>query len=348
MEKKEVLRLFLEKGYQIDVESLNFFAKNDSFLQKFLLEMEEKKFPSTITKEFVDSVLQSDIEIFALQPDKKTLTVDETAKILLEKFNIIKQILVTHMDLVNLLSINKINEKTKRFSLIGVVADIDDDAKRISIFDDTGEITLKVDKKFLDDVLINDILGFSCEKNEGFDVKKIIFPDIPLRRNIKNLTEEKNAIFAEKTTKNILEWCSNQKNQNYLFTFMHAENQAEVPQNTKLIFVGEGPTFATILKNISIFLFDGNFLHRVIKDKKLEDFLISLFKKRYFNATKGFNKILVNNAFVLENIPDIIAINGLKEALQTNYKGTTILTTTENTSWVINLKTREIIKLNST
>ena len=274
MEKAEVLRLFLGKGYQIDVESLNYFSKNEKQLQKFLSEMELQKFPSTITKDFIDSFLQSDVEIFSATVEKKQLTAEEIAKILMQKFAIIKRILITHLDLINLLSVSKISQKTKKFSLIGIVSRIDDASGTITVADDTGETDLRIEKKLLDDILANDVLGFICEYDEVIKVRNVIFPDVPLRRNIKNLSEVKYAVFTEKISKEILDWCKEQKNPIYLFTFLHPAEQTEVPQNVKLVFSGEGPSFAMISRAFSIVLFDGSFLNNIIDDKKIDDFLI--------------------------------------------------------------------------
>jgi len=347
MEKAEVLKLFLEKGYQMDIETLNYFAKNESAMKKFLREMETAKLPSTITKEFVDSMLQSDVEIFELKPERKPLTAEDLSRVLLERFEIIKKILATHMELVNLVSISKITQKMQNFSLIGIVNNIDFATKTVSVADDTGEIALKLGEKNFADIMINDVLGFICEKDGNIRAKNIVFPDVPLRRGVKNLADERFLVFAEDISKNLAGWCESQKKSVYLFTFTHQNDITEFPEDVKTVFVGEGPMFAEIAKIFSVFLFDGSFLQPVRRDKKLDEFLVLLFKKRYFNATEKLDKFIMNNAFVMEKVPDIIVTRGLNEAVQTNYKGTSLLTVDKNTSWIINLKTREIIKLSS-
>jgi len=348
MEKSDILRLFLEKGYQVDVETLNFFAKNEKQLKKFIEEIENKTAPLTITKDFVDLTLESDVEINVSQAEKKTVTAEDLAKILFNKYNIIKKILVAHLDLVNLLSVSKITEKTKVFSLIGIVREIDTTTGTITVADDTGEINLKTDQKILNDILVNDVLGFICEKNSRINIKNIVFPDIPLRRNVKTLNEEKKVIFTEKISENVLHYCEKEKTQCYIFTFSQHAEEGEPTQNQKIVHIDNNPTTAMISKNFLIFLFAGSFLKKAMNDRKVDDFLISLLKKRYLNATSIFGNNFINNAFVLENVPDIIVVQGLGEAMQANYKGVTLLTLSENTSWIINLKTREIIKLNTT
>lgn len=160
--------------------------------------------------------------------------------------------------------------------------------------------------------------------------------------------KKKKLIFTEKITENILTYCEKEKTPYYVFTFSQHTEEYELPQNLKLIYIDKNPTTATISKNFLIFLFAGSFLKKAMNDRKVDDFLISLLKKRYLNTTSIFDSNFINNAFVLENIPDIIVVQGLGEAIQTNYKGVTLLTLSENTSWIINLKTREIIKLNAT
>jgi hypothetical protein len=346
MEKFEILKLFLGKGHQIDLESLNFFSKNEASLKKFLHEMESKEIPSTITMESVNFLLKTDIEITVHAVEKKTITVEELAKAFARRFGILKKILLSHLDLVNLLSISKITDKTKKISLIGIVNNINETS--ITISDDTGEANLVLDKKLVDGILVNDVLGFICEKNSGIHVRNIVFPDVPLRRNVKTLVEEKNIIFAEKITENVLKWVGEQKIPTNIIAFSKTGDDKEILQTSQAIFLQGTPATATAYNTFSIFLFDGSFLKSTMKDMKVDDFLISLFKKRYLNATVNFDANLINNAFVLENVPDIIVVKGLGEAIQTNYKGATLLTLDENTSWNINLKTREIIKIAAT
>jgi DNA polymerase II small subunit/DNA polymerase delta subunit B len=347
MEKSDILRMFLEKGYQIDIETLNFFSKNEKQLKIFLEEIEKQTAPSTITKDFVDLVLQSDIEITVHQTEKKIITAEDLAKILFNRYDKLKRILVTHLDLVNLLSINKITEKTKKFSLIGIVSAIDETTGNVTIVDDTGEVNMKVDRNMFNNILVNDVLGFICEKNEKMNIRNIIFPDLPLRRTIKNLSEEKRIIVTEKITEEIMRFCKKEKNQFYIFTFSAHADENQFPPNMKFIHIDNNPTTAIISKDISVFLFNGSFLKTPMRDRKVDEFLIALLKKRYLNATNIFDYNFANNIFILENVPDVIAVKNLGEAIQTNYKGTTILTVNENTAWIINLKTREIIKLNT-
>lgn len=346
MEKFEILKLFLGKGHQIDLESLNFFSKNESALKKFLHEMESKKIPSTITMESVNFLLKTDIEITVHTIEKKAITAEELAKAFSRRFGILKKILLSHLDLVNLLSISKVTDKTKKISLIGIVTNINE--TNVTISDDTGEANLIIDKKLVDGILVNDVLGFICEKNSGIHVRNIVFPDVPLQRNIKTLAEEKNIIFAEKITGNVLKWMGEQKIPTNIITFSKTGSDKEIPQTSQIIFLQGTPATVSAYNTFSIFLFDGSFLKNTMKDRKADDFLISLFKKRYLNATANLDANLINNVFVLENIPDIIVVKGLGEAVQANYKGATLLTLDESTSWNINLKTREIIKIAAT
>jgi DNA polymerase II small subunit/DNA polymerase delta subunit B len=348
MEKSDILRLFLEKGYQIDIETLNYFFKNEKSFKKFLEEIDNKSAPPTITKDFVDLTLESDIEITVHQTEKKIMAVEDLSKIIFSKYIIIKKILLTHLDLTNLLSVNKITEKTKKFSLIGIVSAIDEASKTLTIADDTGEIILKTDQKIFEDILLNDVLGFICEKNEQTYVKSIIFPDIPLRRTIKSLTEDVKAIFTEKISKNVVDFCANEPHLVYVFTFSPHEGEDMLPKNMKIIHISSNsPTSVVISKTFHIFLFNSDFLKKVMKERKPEEFLVSMLKRRYINATASFDCNFVNDAFIFENVPDVIVVKDLCEALQTNYKGTTILALDSNSFWVINLKTREIIKLSA-
>lgn len=345
MEKSDILRTLLRNGYQVDVETLNYFYNDEKAFNKFLEETKKKNIPTTITRGIVDSILKNDLEITEHSVGKQIVTAEDFAKILFERFTIIKKILLSRLDLVNLVSISKIGEKTKRFSLVGIVREKDESTKTISIADDTGEINLRIDATFINEILVNDVLGFVCERNENIHVANVVFPDVPLRRIVKNLDEECSIVFARRLAPKILGWLSEYKNQAYVFVF--SGETSEIP-NTKTILIGKNPTSVRILNALSVLLFNGSFLAKSMATKNIENFILSQFRKRYFNATVSFDSFLMNNAFILQEIPDMIVIDGMDSAVQTNYKGTTLLTLDENTAWIINLRTREIIKLSET
>jgi DNA polymerase II small subunit/DNA polymerase delta subunit B len=106
---------------------------------------------------------------------------------------------------------------------------------------------------------------------------------------------------------------------------------------------------------VSILLMQGEFLenYQKIFDVSPEAAAVNMLKKRHMNPTFEFNrKIYKDDPFFLDEIPDILVFTHFRKPGTANYKGTTVISngsfSTEPIYWIINLKTRETIKINFT
>lgn len=180
MEKKEILRVFLEKGFQLDLPVLNFFSQNPNLIKTFLhfLNSQEKK-PVVITNKYLDLFLSQNFEIKIIKPHfrkKKKLSIQDVLNYFINRFEFFRSILSRRMELSNIISINRITSRSRKFSLIGLVRDVEKERKKVVIEDTSGSLEVVVeDEKNLKYLTLDEVVGFSCVK-EGEEVvcKRIV------------------------------------------------------------------------------------------------------------------------------------------------------------------------------
>jgi len=354
MKKIDVLKSFLEKGFQLDFESLDFFYKNPDKIDQFFQKISSKNKPTTVNVSFINEVMkeQNENEKFKVlktpKQAKDTLSVDDISQTLNKRYNFLKKILSTRIDLVNLISINRITPKAKKFSAIILIKEKFDDEKALLAEDDTGEYKFffrhEHDYKQL---LPDDVVGVICENEETIKIEKIIWPDMQMKREINKTKEDFFVIISnhlsdhhEENEGSINEG-SDKIKQKILLEKGHIKIGSRVLDFPSTIEVNEGTT---------ILLMDSCFLKKYSEFEKDESsFIVSLLKRRNLDPTFQFNQaIFVNDPFIIEQIPDIFIVFGSSDSSSSNYKGTTILTLPhsdkEKITWVINLKTREVVR----
>jgi len=351
MEKAEVLRKFLNKGLQLDFESLEFFSKNPDEIEQFFQKISAGNMPTTVTISFIKEIVSKHDEGLRIlktpKQAKNTLSVDDISQILNKRYNFLKKILSARIDLVNLISLNKITPKVKRFSAIILIKEKFDDEKAVFGEDDTGEYKffLKHDYDF-EQILQDDVIGIICDNDERVEVEKIIWPDIPMKREI-NKTKEDFFVSISNCDENKPAEVGNEIKQKILLEKGHIKISSDTFDFPLTAEINQGNQE----NNGVVFLFmDSCFLKKYSEFEKDElTFIISLLKRRNLDPTFQFNQaIFVNDSFIVDIIPDIFVIFGSMKSTNTNYKGTTIITIphleTEKAAWMINLKTREVMK----
>jgi DNA polymerase II small subunit/DNA polymerase delta subunit B len=355
MEKAEILRKFLEKGLQLDYESLDFFSRNTNQINNFFDKIPPNEKPTIISLNYIHDLLKDQNEEIEMlkssKTSKNTLTVDEMMKILNNRYTFLKKILSSRLDLINPISLNKITPKTRHFSTIIMVKEKIKEEKAIIVEDETGE------KKFFfeneDDfnqILLDDIIGVVCDLNERIKVKTVIWPDIQMKRAINKTAVDINVAiisnkYDEKLKENIL------KTRTEINHMIFVDNEGEITYSNKTETNALSPSTLKMEKNIIFLVTGSNFLIKYPEFSNNEDsFLISLLKRRNIDPTfelkDGFFE---TDPYLIETIPDIFVVAGTKKNLSANYKGTTIITVSnfeENKKfWIINLKSRETINV---
>ena len=240
----------------------------------------------------------------------------------------------------------------------------------------------------LDELMVDDTTGFVCEIDDGVvKVERVIFPDIPLKKEASKTKEDvyclfisdilfENTEFKKKSFQNFLDWL-NKSNYPNLIIFVLGNVSTEknklkeffeaLPKSVKIFQKREddadtdlpdikisSPCFLEI-GGVVVLVCNDNFLLEYKKTfKKTTDMvLLNLLKRRNLDPFLNHKKeIYENDPFLIEIVPDIIVAGNVFEPSQVNYKSTTILTNGSFANmpifWLVNLKDREIIKLDFT
>ena len=385
MEKKEIIKIFLERGTQLDKKSLDFFSTDENRVQEFLDKAKGLELPPILSLDFVRKVLAErkvEINIIkTLQKRREEVSVSDISSVLNKRYEKISSLLGRRLELVNLISINKIGPRTRKFSIIGMVREKDEYEKSLTLEDKTGEIKVFLeDELLLSKIVEDEVVGAICSKKEGsFFVEKIIFPDIPLKKEIAKSKEEVKCLFIsdlhlEKEFKreyleNLYSFLERNKI-DLIFVLGGISPRAKdvkdffssLPKAQKIFIKGENDAnpdidalkleeFAFLeAKNVNFLLLHGKLVEKYLKifDNPVNT-LLELLRKRHLNPTFDVRLCSSDEAFLIDPVPDIIACGHFHMPGLVNYKGTTIISTgsflTQPIYWIINLKNREILKL---
>ncbi|MEM7826511.1 MAG: hypothetical protein QW451_02700 [Candidatus Aenigmatarchaeota archaeon] len=382
MEKKEILNLFTKKGLILDSKTLDFFTENQELIEVFFERIKGLQLPPVIKTDFIHSIVGKKEEVLFEEIkkevfDKDVVSIEDVSTILTERYNKLQKFFTNRLELVNLISVNKISEKMKKFSLIVMVREIDREEKSVLVEDLTGEVRIKVKEEFLNVLMEDEVIGVICEKNNGIEAVNLLWPDIPLKKTIPKIEEEVLCVFLhplffqkdfeakiEKFKSKIREL--NFK-KNYIFFFSENEELVEkvrgsLPFNWELIvitnkkfskdlkntYVFLSPVYLNFSKKLIMLLVSGEIISEYQKVWKMknEEVMLNLLKKRCLGK---FNINKVKEDLIIDPVPDIFVSYGFGSSSSINYKGTTIISCgldEEKMFWIVNLATRETLKIN--
>ncbi len=358
MEKKEILKTFLDKGFQLDLSVLNFLSQNSNLIKPFLqFLISQKEKPIVITDDYIELFLSQRLEVKVVKPQikkKEKVTVQDVLSYFTNRFEFFKSILSRRMELFNILSINKISSKSKKFSLIGLVREIEKDRKKVTIEDTTGSVEVLVeDEKNLRYLTLDEVVGLLCVKGgEEIICKKIVWPDLPLKRRVKKTKEEIICVFVSNFNGKGAEAINREIKKLGKNCILFLINSSKFPSQFQKIEIELKNEFSWVyVQDITILLLDEAFLRKYMEefgDNPLNT-LLYLLRKRHLNPE--FNStIYEEDPFLIKTIPDIAVIVSSSQSGAMNYKGVTLISLPKfiikPIGWSINLRTREYLKLN--
>jgi hypothetical protein len=390
MEKQQIIKIFLERGYQLDLDALEHLYKNEKDVDLLTRGLAELKSPA-ITMGVLKQVLKKPIIDIKIIKQKQTkigkVSVEHFAQLLTHRYNFVKKILETRLDLVNPISINKISPKTKKFSLIAVVKEKNEDTGSILVEDNTGETTLHLKSHGdFNELIVDDIVGLvSVSGNDIIEVERIVFPDISLKKEVSKSKEDIHCLFLsdilfdhpnfkKESFDKFLDWLNKSNYPNFIIFILGNISSDNVnlriffealPKKSVKIFMKnetdadtdladmkiQSPCFMEV-GGVGILLCNDSFLveYKKMFNKAIDGVLLNLLKRRILDPSIDRAKeIYENDPFLIETIPNIIVAGNVFEPIQLNYKSTTILANgsfiSTPVAWLLNLKTREFIKL---
>lgn len=364
MDKAEIVKYFLGKGYSLTPQTLEFFSKNQDKIDVFFSRTKgiEGK-PIILTTDFLPSVLATEPSIKVLKEfgaKKRAVSVEDSGKFFNERYEKMRTLLIKNQTLVGMISINKITPAAKKFSIVAMVNKKDEAFATVE--DTTGE--LKVFFKNVgdfDQILEDEVVGLVCERGEDFiDVKDVIWGDVPLRK-VTNKTEKEmwclfisdihmdSKDFNKKAYKEFLGWVEGMKLDNfYIFVLGDVSSKkddvkdffASLPAGSSKVFLrGEidpdidinalsvtDPVLVGI-DGMVFLLTHGRLLTKyseIWKNSPPEAVMLNLLKKRHMNPVFDRSEIC-DEDLILDTVPDIFVSGHLHKPGLANYKGTTII-----------------------
>jgi DNA polymerase II small subunit/DNA polymerase delta subunit B len=383
MDRQNIVKLFLEKGFQLEPSLLEYLESNPKFINKLLDNLEAFKGQTTLTLDVLQDIEEKDVEIvkvYKRQPNR--LSTNDVVTLLKNRYEKLSQILLRRLDLGKVISINRIKPSLKNFSIIGLVREKNEAQLSMIVEDTTGEreiffqTNLENDYRF---IFLDDVLAFSSELvDDRVIVKKVIYPDIPLKREIARTEEDLYCVFLsdvcmsnKKYLENFLKWfeewrtkpliifiisCASNKEdlENFLnkirYQNIYIVNNSNVSRGTYKL---EDPCVVNI-KGVTIFLTHGDMFKKYVEQTKtsIEETCLYLLKERHVNPTIDLQEVDLKDNFLLEEVPDIFVCGHSNKPSYLNYKGTTIVSCGDFINmpifWSINLRTREIFKIDFT
>jgi DNA polymerase II small subunit len=386
MKRSEIIKKFLSSGYQLDLKSLEFFEKNPEQISEILEKVRQLEI-STITFDLIENIM-GPIKLKVLKDfscQERTYAVEDYIKFFNSRYEKLRQIIVKKTDLINLISINKISDKTKKFSLITLVREKNPEERSVTVEDGTGELTVLFhDETDFNSILHDEVVGLVCEKqNDRFYVDKVIFPDVPLSGQIAKSIDEIYCLFisdfhmdskefSKKSYEKFLDWIRKVDYKNF-FVFILGDISSnkddlqrflsDLEKYNKFFLKGEIDSNTTLNNNslveiqgVKIFISHGDIFSNYFNmwnGLTPENVLLNLIKKRHINPVFDFSKRAYDeDPYFIDVVPDIFVFGHLHIPGILNYKGITIISNgsfiTKPIFWLINLKTRETFKLDFT
>jgi len=184
MEKQDIIRKFLTKGIMLDEAMLNKLYNNPQSIETTL---ENLSLGKTTQQPLIE------VRPFS-QYNREEITPNSLIQMLQQRYSKIQNLIERQLP-DNLISLNKISPNTSEFSLIVMIRE--NNGNTLVIEDSTGEATVSLSKELSDKAkfLVEDeIVGLVCKQEEGIQAEQIIWPDIPLVKEVTR-EEEKFCIF---------------------------------------------------------------------------------------------------------------------------------------------------------
>ena len=278
-----------------------------------------------VTPDLLGSLTEENIDVFIRQQKEPTKTLDflvtvkpsqEKQKLVVKdfidyyqkKYHTIAAIVAKKLDPVSISHLKNIRDE---ISIIGSISEVT--ANGFLVEDLTGSVEAKCEKA--KELAEGSVLGFKGRMDGGvFLVSGIVFPDVPLAREIGNIDID------------LLLTTELKPNQKADLIILFDQKIKHLPKEG-FVQISHSPTIFTITSKDSI-----NML--VLKPDGITD----KYRATYYLKTRCIPTKIPSGSTILSDIPDIFWIVQ-PESWSENYKGVTIISGSEA---AINLDTREV------
>lgn len=275
--------------------------------------------------------------------EEEHVHVSDFTQFYLERFNFLKEEIEDKMERESISSINKLS--SGEAAVIGMVREASEE--EVVLEDNTGRILLETEERFLEDEVVGAKGDVIVNEEVRMRPQKIVYPDVPLGKEVNKTEEDLSALFLSEIDKRSQEVVED-RSPEYLFLSkkMEEEKSVNIPTvgisdsswESGNLKTGEDPVQVR-LGNLRILVHDGSVVKKAKEKLNVDQTkaLISLLQKRHLNPSQMHS---LEDRYLLEEVPDIIHVNG--EEGMANYKGVTLLSTSPEKGYEVNLKTREV------
>lgn len=328
----KVVKEFLQKGKLLSPDIVDEVGGLEDGEREELI----KESALVVGKRELDKLKKPGIKIVREdEEDRDEIHVSDFTEFYLNRFEFLKKEVKGRLDDENISSINSLSSGPS--SVIGMVRDLRDGETVVE--DKTGELVLKTNETFVEDEVVG-VKG-RVIKNEDvvMDPKKVVRPDIPLGKEVRSLDEELTALFVSDAegSKKVIE----EEEPDYVFC------ASELDGDRDIVHISDEPgelsdpdPVRCMLGEMLILLHTGDSVDKIQDKLDLDrrDAMVALMKRRHLDPQEMHS---LNDRYLLKNVPDIVHVSG-EEKVMTNYKGVTLLSSTDDTAFLVNLGTREV------
>jgi len=355
MGKKEIVERFLSDGYGLDAAALQFFVeapeKAEAFLSSKRKAGKEPGRPAIVTLDYVKKALESQPETPApcaakvLEDFNRPLgkiSVEDATSSRSKEYEQVMKILSGKLE--GLLSVNKI-QRQQKFSLI--VSLVEKTGACAAVVEDaTGTTTLNFDNAELDEMIEGDIFGVECESTgEQPAVKKIFWPDIPLKRNIGTPGKRilcvfvsgcgrREAGFKPESFEKFVKWIGENAGKAEAVHVIAFSKQDRLDATELLSGLLPAEVCKSVVPMPSIADVAGLKIMSC-ESESLSDYtgvwgseekaMTNLLKRRILPLRKAGRRSAGSYATTFDEVPDVFIAAGSKEPSTSNYKGTILI-----------------------
>ncbi|MCD6367741.1 MAG: hypothetical protein J7L45_01505 [Candidatus Aenigmarchaeota archaeon] len=330
-----VIEEFLKRGYLISPNLIHVIEREGS-IDQILNNLPQNTV--VVTEEIYNAIKnRPKIKLIRQYTRKKSVKkIDDFVEFYNDRFKKLQTVLERRVE-GNITTINKLSYGTEA-SIIGMVRDVEKNGFKLEDF--TGSLFCISNEKVLEDEVLA-VEG--VVKKDGFLVKKIHYPDIPITNPV-NLTDT-DLYIAFTNNPDALT-----KNVSCIFTFTSNKNKIKKLKNVDIITTIEDvegknvhvykEPFLVSVNNIVIYVLNMSWINTLKKKLNKEDekdILITMLRKRHFLPFE----YVEGDPYLLDELPDIIVVTGLSSPLFFNYKGISVISITNDHGFILNLKNRE-------
>lgn len=372
MDKKEVMARFLKSGNQLDSSSLEYFSTHSSDIETFLDKIKTMEQPSIITTDLIKKVFGSrmDFEIikkFSMKKKKEKLSVMDYSNSFSDMYKTISHIITERIDGGKILSINK-SKKATDFVIICMIREKNPIEKTVLVEDLTGQLSVVFGTDDYESLHENDVVGMECNQSgDNVVCKKIIWPDLPIKKSIDSTNSDTIAIFIsdlhmdsnvfdngayEKLLNAVNTLSKNHDNAVFFILGGISPNTEDIDkffsslaENSQKIFIKSGndgsvspslevtsfesPVMVRIGDvNMLLCQGDGIYSYKDILGDSGKDVMVNILKRRNLAPLISDKKLCAISAdTIIDTTPTIFASGSFHSAESVNYKGVTVLTT---------------------